>query len=363
MKYIHERENWTDFTWDAQKTAQALAAVHYKEGVLSGKLSAVDSASKNEMMLNAVSAELQKSYEIEGETLDISKIRSSFAARLNISIADKTYSTKEIDGFADILLDAVQNHSQKLTPLRLFDWHNKMFPDNQSGLYKISAGVYRKTEMQVVSGNLGREKVHFKAPDAGLVPGEMQKFLDFVNTDATQDPIIKAIIAHLWFVTIHPFSDGNGRLARIITEMLLAHSRDNTHRLYSVSSQIMKERGNYYEILESTQKGDGDITQWLLWFLHCINQSIDAAETAMESIFAKGAFWQKNADTSFNHRQKKMINMLFDGFEGKLTSSKWAKIAKCSTDTALRDINDLIAKNILAQDEGGGKNTGYVFAP
>ena len=363
MKYIYEKENWTDFYWNNEKIAPILAKIHYKEGVLFGKLSVVDSSSQKEMMLNAVSAELQKSYEIEGEILDISKVHSSFANRLNISIADKTYSTKEIDCFVDILLDAIQNYSKDLTEERLLGWHKKMFESGTSGLYKILVGEYRKTEMQVISGGFGHEKVHFKAPDAPLMEAEMQKFFDFVNKNKKHDPIIKALIAHLWFVTIHPFDDGNGRLTRIITEMLLARNCNSSYRLYSVSSQIMKERNNYYDILELTQKGTGDITKWLLWFLQCIEKSIDSAENAMNNILMKNVFWQKNAELSLNPRQKEMINRLFAGFDGKLTSPKWAKIMKCSTDTALRDINDLIAKNILVQDEGGGKNIGYVFVP
>jgi Fic family protein len=363
MKYIYEKENWTDFYWNGEEISPFLADIHYKEGVLFGKLSVVDSSSQKEIMLDAVSAELQKSYEIEGEILDISKIRSSFANRLNISIADKTYSTKDIDCFVDILLDAVQNYSENLTKERLFYWHKKMFEDGKSNLYEILVGEYRKTGIQVISGTFGREKIHFKAPDASLVESEMQMFLDFVNGNEKQDPIIKALIAHLWFVTIHPFDDGNGRITRIITEMLLARNGSGSYRLYSVSSQIMKERNNYYDILESTQKGNGDITKWLLWFLQCIEKSIDSAESTMNNILAKNIFWQKNAVLSFNSRQKDMINRLFTGFDGKLTSSKWAKITKCSADTALRDINDLISKNILIQDNCGGKNIGYVFIP
>jgi Fic family protein len=236
-----------------------------------------------------------------------------------------------------------------------------MFEGGTSGLYKILVGEYRKTEMQVISGSVGQEKVHFEAPDAQLVEFEMLKFFEFVNKNKKQDPIIKAIVAHLWFVTIHPFDDGNGRLTRIITEMLLARSSNSSYRLYSVSSQIMKERNNYYDILESTQKGNGDITKWLLWFLQCIEKSIDSAESSMNNILTRNIFWQKNSDLSFNTRQKDMINRLFTDFDGKLTSSKWAKITKCSADTALRDINDLIAKNISVQDEGSGKNIGYVF--
>jgi Fic family protein len=363
MRYIYERDVWPDFSWDAREISPVLARVHYAEGVLFGRLSAIDVSAKEEMLLNAVSVELQKSYEIEGEMLDISKIRSSFANRLNISIADKAYSTKEIDCFVDILLDAVQNYSDVLTPERLFGWHEKMFDGEIGGLYKVSAGEYRKTEMNVVSGRFGRERIHFKAPDAELVPGEMRKFLNFVDANTAQDPIIKAIIAHLWFVTIHPFDDGNGRLTRVITEMLLARGRGCADRLYSVSSQIMKERGNYYDILEKTQKGDGDITEWLLWFLLCMEKSIDAAQMSMDNVFTKGIFWQKNIDLALNARQKQMINLLFDGFDGKLTTLKWAKITKCSVDTALRDINDLIGKGVLAQDDGGGKNIGYIFIP
>ena len=365
MKYIHERKNWTDFSWDFGEVEPLLDRVRFKEGVLVGKLSFMDDAAQRELMLNAISDELQKSYEIEGEALDIARVRSSFANRLNISIKDKVYTGKDIDNFVDVLADAVKNHSADLTEARLFGWHGKMFAGGASGLYRISAGEYRKNEMLVISGRHGREQVHFQAPDAPLIDGEMRKFFDFVNDSKNKalDSIIKAIVAHLWFVTIHPFDDGNGRLARIITEMLLARRSGGPYRYYSVSSQIMKERNAYYDTLESTQKGDGDITKWIAWFLRCMEKSIAGAEDTVNNVLKKAMFWQKNAASPFNARQREMLNRLLDGvFDGKLTSAKWAKINKCSVDTALRDINDLIAKNILTQDSGGGKNIGYMLA-
>jgi Fic family protein len=361
MKYIYERKNWTDFSWDWREIMPVLTRVHQKEGVLFGKLSFMDDSSRKELMLNAISDELQKSYEIEGEKLDLAKVRSSFANRLKISIKDKVYSGREIDNFTDILLDAVKNHAEKLTKERLFGWHKKMFAGGRSGLYKISAGEYRKTEMQVISGRFGRERVHYQAPAASAVDREMRNFLRFVNGNETRDSIIKAVAAHLWFVSVHPFDDGNGRLARIITEMLLARADGRPYRFYSVSSQIMKERNAYYETLERTQKGNGDITEWIIWFLRCMEKSIAAAEDSVNGILRKALFWQKNSDISFNPRQREMLNRLFGGFDGKLTSSKWAKINKCSIDTALRDINALIAKKILAQDSGGSKNTSYAL--
>jgi len=361
MKYIHERENWADFSWDWQTIAPILARVHQKEGVLLGKLSFMDDSAQAELMLGAISDELQKSYEIEGEKLDIAKVRSSFANRLNISIKDKVYSGKDIDNFTNILLDAVKNHSAKLTKKRLLGWHKKMFANGKSGLYKISAGEYRKTEMQVISGAFGREKVHYQAPAASTVNKEMRNFLRYVNENNEPDSIIKAAIAHLRFVSVHPFDDGNGRLARIITEMLLARGLSSPHRFYSISAQIMKARNAYYDTLERTQKGNGDITEWIAWFLLCMEKSVAAAEDTVNNILRKTLFWQKHSDVSFNSRQREMLNRLFGGFEGKLTSSKWAKINKCSIDTALRDINGLMAKKILTQDSGSGKNTGYTL--
>ena len=364
MKYIHERENWTDFSWDWGEVSPILERVHQEEGILIGKLVVIDDSARQELMLNAISDELQKSYEIEGEALDIAKVRSSFANRLNISIRDKVYSGKDIDNFVDVLMDAVKNCSAELTEERLFGWHGKMFADG-GGLHKIVVGGYRQNEMQVISGRYGREQVHFQAPDASVIGGEMQRFLGFVNNcgkSSAPDSMIKAIIAHLWFVTIHPFDDGNGRLARIITEMLLVRGSVAPYRFYAVSSQIMKERNAYYDILESTQKGGGDITEWIVWFLRCMEKSIAGAGDCVDGVLKKALFWQRNASLAFNVRQQKILNMLLDGaFEGKLTSAKWAKICKCSVDTALRDINDLIAGKILAQDSGGGRNAGYLF--
>ncbi|MCL2183627.1 MAG: Fic family protein [Chitinispirillia bacterium] len=360
MKYIHERENWTDFSWDWRQISPVLEQVRFKEGVLTGKLAIADDSARQDLMLNAISDELQKSYEIEGEALDIAKVRSSFANRLNISIRDKVYSGKDIDNFTDVLMDAVRNCSDEFTEERLFGWHRKMFG---SGLYKMVVGGYRQNEMQVISGRYGRQQVHFHAPEPSVIEGEVQKFLNFVNNgngDASGS-MIKAVVAHLWFVTIHPFDDGNGRLARIITEMLLARG-GAPYRYYSVSSQIMKERNAYYGILESTQKGDGEITEWIVWFLRCVEKSIAVAGDCADRVLKKALFWQKNASRPFNARQREMLNRLLDGsFEGKLTSAKWAKIGKCSVDTALRDINGLIAAGILAQDAGGSKNVRYLF--
>lgn len=363
MKYIHERENWTDFSWDWGQISPILEQVHREEGILIGKLAAAGDSERQDLMLNAISDELQKSYEIEGEALDIAKVRSSFANRLNISIRDKVYSGRDIDNFVDVLMDAVRNCSEELSEGRLFGWHSKMFGNGGEGLQKMVVGGYRQNEMQVVSGRYGRQQVHFQAPEPCLIEGEMQKFLNFVNSGkgSVPDSMIKAVIAHLWFVTIHPFDDGNGRLARIITEMLLARG-GAPYRYYSVSSQIMKERSAYYGILESTQKGDGEITEWIVWFLRCVEKSIAAAGDCADRVLKKSLFWQKNAQQPLNARQREMLNRLLDGsFEGKLTSAKWAKIGKCSVDTALRDINALIAAGILAQDAGGGKNAGYLF--
>jgi len=269
--------------------------------------------------------------------------------------------SRYVDGVVEMQLDATQNYDKPLTHERLFGWHNVLFPTGMSGLYRIDVGRYRSGDMQVVSGVMGKEKVHYQAPAAGRVPDEMEHFIAWVNSDEKIDAVLKAAIAHLWFVSIHPFDDGNGRIARALTDMLLARSENCSKRFYSISAEIKVLQKEYYEVLEHTQHGDGDITQWLLWFLSCFEQALHSTEDTLSSVMRKANFWENYRDVSFNERQRKILNMLFDDFFGKLTTSKWAKITKCSSDTALNDINDLIAKGILIKSNEGGRSTNYTL--
>ena len=258
-------------------------------------------------------------------------------------------------------LDATQNYNRPLSADRLFGWHNVLFPTGISGLYRIEVGKYRSGEMQVVSGAMGKEKIHYQAPSADRVPVEMERFISWINNDGNTDAVLKAAIAHLWFVSIHPFDDGNGRIARALTDMLLARSENCAKRFYSISAEMKLLQKEYYDILERTQHGDGDITEWLLWFLHCFDLALNSTEFTLSSVFRKADFWERNRNISFNERQRKLINLQFDGFFGKLSTGKWAKIAKCSTDTALNDIRDLVGKGVLRKSEEGGRSTNYVL--
>lgn len=309
--------------------------------------------------------EVVKSSEIEGEILDTDQVRSSIARRLGMDIAGLVPSDRHVDGVVEMMLDATQQYDQLLDEERLFGWHASLFPTGRSGMYRIVVGDWRKNTkddpMQVVSGAIGREKVHFQAPDAEKLPIEMKRFLDWFNNPAAIDPMIKAAVAHLWFVTIHPFEDGNGRISRAIADMQLARTDGSPQRFYSMSAQIRQERNKYYSVLEKTQSGDLDITEWLQWFLECLGRAIDASDVVLSSVMRKAKLWMMPVSQTFNDRQRLMLNKLLDGFEGKLTSSKWAKIAKCSQDTATRDIQDLVAKSILAKDEAGGRSTNYLL--
>jgi Fic family protein len=305
-----------------------------------------------------------KSAEIEGEIFDPAMVRSSLARRLGITIENYVHAGDKVEGMTGMMVDASQNYSDPLSVDRLFSWHNSLFPSGKSGMYRIRTGDWRDDSagpMQVVSGAMGKERVHFQAPEAGRVPYEMERFLQWFNSDNIKDLVLKAAIAHIWFLTIHPFEDGNGRIARALTDMLLARA-DKTHlRFYSMSSRIRAGRNSYYNQLEKHQKGDLEVTGWINWFLETLKESILASEKTMSDVMFKTHFWQKNKLTPLNKRQIMMINRMLDGFEGKLTSQKWAKITGCSADTALRDINDLIGKNILEKDEPGGRSTGYLL--
>jgi Fic family protein len=317
---------------------------------------------RNEALLDTLTLDVLKSSEIEGEVLNPDQVRSSIARKLGMEIAGSVDSDRDVDGVVEMMIDATQNCFNPLTADRLFDWHAALFPAGRSGMYKITVADWRKDKtgpMQVVSGAMGKEKVHFEAPDSDLVENEMLLFLDWFNNFDKIDLVIKAAIAHLWFVTIHPFEDGNGRITRALSDMILARADKSNQRFYSMSAQIRKERKAYYKRLEKTQKGNLDITEWIQWFLQCLINALKSTDTILKQVLFKADFWNKHSKTIINERQRKLINNLLDGFDGKLTSSKWAKIAKCSKDTSIRDINDLINKNILRKEAAGGRSTNY----
>ena len=361
-KYIYQRENWTNFTWDEKKISLLLAEVRHLQGRLLGKMTSLGFSYQEEATLKNITLDVLKSSEIEGEKLNMEQVRSSIARRLGLEIAGLIGSARNVDGIVDMMLDATQSYEKPLTEERLFGWHGALFLTGRSGLYPIEVARYRTGEMQVVSGGFGREKVHYEAVSAKEVKTEMEVFLTWLNADNKLDSVIKAAISHFWFVAIHPFDDGNGRIARAITDMLLARSDESKQRFYSMSAQINKEKKKYYETLEKVQHRtvDSDITVWLEWFLKCLKSAILSSEKILKNVLAKAEFWNIHAKTTFNDRQKMMLNKLLDGnFTGKLQSSKWAKICKCSQDTAIRDIKDLMDKGILQQEEAGGRSTNY----
>lgn len=363
-KYIHQKENWTDFTWNATKVMGKLAEARNRQGRLLGRMESFGFDLQDEAVLSTLTLDITKSSEIEGEFLDLAQVRSSIARRLGIDIGGEIASSRHIEGIVEMMLDTTQKYNLPLAKDRLLGWHAALFPTGRSHLYKITVADWRKDEkdpMQVVSGPFGKEKVHYQAPDAGRIAAEMRKFLNWFENKQKMDWVLKAAIAHLWFITIHPFDDGNGRIARAITDMALARSDKSTKRFYSMSAQIRIERKQYYEILEQTQRGSSDITSWILWFLSCFINALEATEKTLSKILYKAEFWKLHASTILNKRQQKTINQLLDGFEGKMTTSKWAKINKCSQDTALRDIQDLIMKGILQKEAAGGRSTSYVL--
>ncbi|MGO9006912.1 MAG: Fic family protein [Beijerinckiaceae bacterium] len=360
--YIHELKDWPKFHWSEAKLAAQLANVRHRQGRLIGRMEGLGFQLKAEAVLETLTEEILKSSEIEGEILDKEQVRSSIARRLGIDIGGLMPADRNVEGVVELMLDATQKFAEPLTDARLFDWHAALFPTGRSGMSRITVGAWRNDEkgpMQVVSGPIGRERVHYQAPPAKKVNREMQAFLKWFNGATTIDPVLKAALAHFWFVTIHPFEDGNGRIARAITDMALARSEQSAQRFYSMSAQIRLERKAYYDMLEQTQKGTLDVTAWLTWFLDCLDRAFDSAEDTLASVLKKARFWETHADASFNDRQRAMINRLFNGFVGKLTSSKWAKLTRCSQDSALRDIDDLVRRGILAKDAAGGRSTSY----
>jgi Fic family protein len=360
--YIHELSTWPKFQWDDGRLAVPLAAARHLQGRLVGQMEALGCRLREEAVLRTLTEDVVKSSEIEGEKLDADQVRSSVARRLGLDIGGLHAADRHVEGVVEMMLDATQRYDQPLTTERLFGWHASLFPAGRSGMHRIRVGAWRDDRtapMQVVSGPVGRERVHFEAPGADRLEGEMLRFLEWFNDDTTTEPVLKAALAHLWFVTIHPFNDGNGRIARAIADMLLARSEGSSQRFYSMSAQIREEHGEYYGILERTQKGPMDVTPWVEWFLGCLTRAIDGAQAALSGVIAKARYWEKLRDVSLNERQRLVINRMLEGFEGKLTTSKWAALTKSSNDTALRDIQQLLERGVLVRNPAGGRSTSY----
>ncbi|MCW0481155.1 Fic family protein [Gaoshiqia sediminis] len=358
-KYIYQYEQWPHFSWDDKEINGILGKVRHLQGKILGQMASLGFSIREEALLSTLTIDVLKSSEIEGETLNYEQVCSSIARRLGMEYAGMVPTTRDIDGVVEMMLNATQNFKERLNEERLFGWHAALFPTGWSGMHRIDTGCYRKSDMQVVSGPMGKEKIHYLAPSPERVKQEMDLFLDWFNSESKLDAVLKAAIAHFWFIIIHPFDDGNGRIARTLSDMLLARSEDSSQRFYSLSNQILIEKKVYYKVLQKVQHSSGDITEWLNWFFDCLYRALKSTEQTMQKVLQKADFWDKHKDTLFNSRQRLMLNKLLDGFDGKLKTSKWAKIAKCSADTALRDIKDLIEKGILKQEESGGRSTNY----
>ena len=356
--YIYEQKEWPQFIWDAVIISTKLGSVRHQQGRILGLMQTLGFRVQEETMLKALTMDVIKSSEIEGELLNPEQVRSSIARRLGIEIAGTTPAERDVEGIVEMMLDATQRYEVPLTAERLYDWHAALFPTGRSGMYKIKTAAWRDVAMQVTSGPMGKELVHFEAPPASKIPAEMNLFLEWIEREIELDPVLKAGIAHLWFVTIHPFDDGNGRITRAITDMLLARADKSSQRFYSMSTQIQAERKKYYDILESTQKGKIDITPWLAWFLDCLMRSMEQTDEIIAKTILRVQFWETHKEIVFNIRQQKLMQLLLDDFFGNLSVSKYAKIAKTSSDTALRDLQDLVKKEVLEQ-QGSGRGTSY----
>lgn len=362
MKYIYQNPDWHKFSWDGEKISELLYKIKKAQGFLLGKMDALGFDVQNKATLQVLTENILKSSEIEGEILDRHSVCSSIARRLGIDFGGDIKSSRNIEGVVEMMLDATQKFDVPMTKERIVGWHAALFPTGYSGMYKIKVGQYRDDElgpMQVISGSIGKEKIHYEAPQAGILDTEMSELIQYINNDKT-DNLIKAGVVHLWFVILHPFDDGNGRIARALTDMLLSRSDENKFRFYSMSSQIQKHRKSYYNVLEHTQKSTMDITKWLVWFLENLLDAITSSDEILTDVIRRAEFWNKHSEIVFNERQKKVLNRFMDNFEGNLTSSKWAKMCNCSQDTASLDINDLIEKRILKRI-GNGRNTHYIF--
>jgi len=370
--YIHERKAWPTFTWDADALTPALLKVRHAQAHLLGRMAAVGFDLRSEAYLETMTVDVLRTSAIEGEVLDPEQVRSSLARRLGLDVSGAAPVDRHVEGIVEMMLDATQHCSEKLTADRLFGWHAALFPTGRSGMLKILVGQWRDDStgpMQVVSGSMGRERVHYQAQAASRLKKEMAAFIKWVNagsgpgagTEKSMDPLMKAALAHFWFVTLHPFEDGNGRIARAIADLLLARSDGSPQRFYSMSAQIRTERKQYYKVLESSQQGPLNVTEWLTWFFACLHRAILASERTLAIVLNKHRFWHAHAKTILNPRQVKVLNKLLDGFEGNLTSGKWAKLTKSSQDTASRDMLDLVKKKILKKGSGGGRSSHYIL--
>ncbi len=364
--YIHQHPDWPDFKWDVSGIAALLGNIRNRQGRLVGRMESLGFTLQNEAVLETMTRDVVKTSEIEGELMDLQQVRSSLARKLGLDFPGLIPSDRHVDGVVELMLDATQKFAEPLTEDRLFAWHSALFPSGRSGIQKIQVGSWRKDAtgpMVVVSGPMGNEKVHFQAPAASRIPLEMKQFLDWFNGNQPLDPVLKSALAHFWFVTIHPFEDGNGRIARAIADMQLARADGLPQRFYSMSAQIRLERNQYYRMLEISQKGDTDLSLWVKWFLSCFDSALKASELSLAKVLQKASFWEYLKDKQIQPRQRLMINTLLDGFKGKFTSSKWATIAGCSQDTALRDIQNLVDQQVLLKDGAGGRSSGYLLFP
>ena len=363
-RYIWQAGDWPNWHFDLAALAGPMAEVSRAQGLLMGRLADVGMALRDQASLAALTEDVVKTSEIEGEQLNVASVRSSIARKLGVDIGAPAPVDRHVEGVVEMVLDATANCDASVSRERLFGWHAALFPTGYSGLAMIKVGGWRDDAngpMQVVSGPIGRQRVYFEAPPADRLEAEISRFLDWLNGPANEPPLLKAGLGHLWFVTLHPFDDANGRIARAIGDLLLARADGSPQRLYSLSAQIQRERKAYYDILERTQKSSLDVTEWLAWFLDTLHRAVDQAQHTLDAVLAKARFWQRWATTPLNERQVKLLNRLLDGFDGKLTSSKWAAIAKCSPDSALRDINDLLALGVLRKSHAGGRSTSYVL--
>ena len=360
--YIWQQENWPDLSWDNGRLAALLGQVSREQGRLLGRMQNLGFDLRREAQLDTLTEDVVRSSEIEGEKLDSDQVRSSIARRLGMDVGGLVPADRDVEGVVEMMLDATTHYTQPLTADRLFGWHAALFPTGRSGLRKITVGNWRDDSsgpMQVVSGPIGRQKVHYEAPSAARIPADMDRFLNWFEAPGNTDPLLIAGLAHLWFVTIHPFDDGNGRIARAIADTALARSERSTQRFYSMSAQIRRERNDYYTTLERTQRGALDVTPWQEWFLSCLHRAIEGSHDTLGAVLEKARFWERFAQQSLNARQVKVLNRLLDGFEGKLTTSKYAKLARSSQDTAYRDILELVERGALRKDPGGGRSTSY----
>lgn len=358
---MHQLKDWLQLRWDDEQLWPLLTTVRHKQGRLRGYMEMLGFDVQNETLLETLTTEVLKSSEIEGQLLNPELVRSSVASHLGLEVAGLPLPDRDVDAVVRIMLDATQNYKKPLTKARLCGWQAALFPSGYSGIQKITVGKWRSGPMQVVSGAIGKGKVHFEAPEPDRLNAEMKAFLIWFNHSELADQVVKSGVAHFWFVTIHPFADGNGRVARALADLLLTRSDGSPLRFYSMSAQLRNERRKYYEMLEKTQKGNLDLTEWLIWYVQCLDRALDVSENRFKAALLKKAFWDKHADIELNERQRKVLNKLFDGFEGKLTTSKWAKLNKCSGDTALRDVTDLVNKGMLVKENAGGRSTNYTL--